>query len=469
MRKRGSFLRENKAIFLVLIVCICMLSLFALRMPVTEWDENAYLANARSHLGIAHYTEEFRFPLLEFMISSVWSFTGENIVVIRMMMILFYAALIYIFYLTLREFAAEKTALIGAIAFGLSSLMVYFGFRIYTDIMALFFAMFSFYIIIISKRSRNPMLMVSIAGFAAGLSFLSRFTMALFPIIAGAFMLKERRFKDLLFYAGGCFAVLLPWMLYNLLVYHNPLWELLEQYKIVAQYTSPGSALAQLMNLAANIGPLIALLVPAAIFLLKKSKKDRSKDELKKWLWLALVYIAVYSIYITFFANIKIQRYLFAFIGFLYLVFFVGLDYMLNNWKRALNTLAVSLIICWIIASLAITIGKISSDIKCGDKGAKLESIKYMSESTKPGNDIISNEWPLYGYYNNLRVHSYWADIPTLIREHNPVFFIYNSLVGGESKKELDAYSANGVLNLEKTIYGKCNEIIYIYRLKNAE
>lgn len=92
---------KNK-IILVLIVLLLSLLLqvfLAGKNTALLWDENAYLANAKSYFEPVNYDEDFRFPFLELYILPVWFIFGISNFAAHLVMVLFSVGTLFLFYL----------------------------------------------------------------------------------------------------------------------------------------------------------------------------------------------------------------------------------------------------------------------------------------------------------------------------------------------------------------------------------
>ena len=79
--------KQKEEIIVMSIFLLALLTLFIILnfiSPLTIWDENAYLGNARSHVSYSNYTEDFRFPLTEYLVSFIWGITGESVFFARL-------------------------------------------------------------------------------------------------------------------------------------------------------------------------------------------------------------------------------------------------------------------------------------------------------------------------------------------------------------------------------------------------
>lgn len=160
---------KNEIYYLIFFIATILIILNAIN-PLLYWDENAYLANARAHITESKYTEDFRFPLLEYLISGVWLLTGEKIIFAKYLVILISLISIFLSY-KISAFYFQKRAIYPTILFSLSNLFLLWGFRAYTESIALTFLLLSFYCIIREKEF--------LSGVFLGAMFLSRFTFIL--------------------------------------------------------------------------------------------------------------------------------------------------------------------------------------------------------------------------------------------------------------------------------------------------
>src|SRR5438445_1485505 len=138
--KKGSYrkifkrIRKINPIFLFLFALFLLLLFFNfLNLPLL-WDEAAYLGNARSHISVSNFTEDFRFPLLEWLVASVWLITGESIFFARLLVIALAILSSYLFYLISLNYFSKRASLFATIFFSISSLILLWGLRVYADV-----------------------------------------------------------------------------------------------------------------------------------------------------------------------------------------------------------------------------------------------------------------------------------------------------------------------------------------------
>jgi len=429
-------MRFKKGISTILVLSFLLLGFLSYFDPLLIWDENAYLGNARDHIDQSNYTEDFRYPLLEFLVGGLWQITGENIFLARLMMIMFYMATIYLFYEISKTYFKKNTLLTALFAF--SSLMVYWGFRIYTDVLVVFFILLSFYLL--NKKGKY---WVFISGIAASLAFLTKFTSVLFIAAVGIHLLLKKEIRNAFLFSSGVLLGLAPWMLYNYFSYSNIFWDFFAQLDLATRYNVFMSPVGFIKDLVIHTHIFFIMMLINIKNILKK-----------KNMRLMLIYVSLYIIYIAFVSDVKFARYIPSVIPFIYILGWSKIDSIKKSINR--NILIVLTILITIILLVGALIN-INHQFDCDKNGGISKTIDYLKNEKEV--DVVSNVWPWFGYYNNFKMHSFYASIEELISSHNPKYFIYNKISGEQFNESM----LNEKLTIEKTFEGKCGEITYIY------
>ncbi|MBN1503143.1 glycosyltransferase family 39 protein [Candidatus Woesearchaeota archaeon] len=432
-----------------LLICVvaCLLILNFL-CPALQWDENAYLGNARGHFSKANYTEDFRFPLLEHIIASVWIISGESIFIARLVTIFFTLGSIYLFYLI--SLSYFKRPLLPTIFFSFCSLLLEFGFRVYTDVPCMFFILAAFYCICKKKYF--------LSGLMSSLAFLMRFPSALFSVSTLTYIIfknkkNKKGIKRITFFALGSIIPILPWVAYNFIRYNNPLWDFLVTLEIINEYSCAQPILLQMKNLLFILNVLFPFFVLGLAFLMKEIKKKEH--------FLIAVYLGIFFIYYLFFVNMKLSRYYIMAAPFLYLVSFIGIAKLRK--KKFFALLVITIFIIYLSVSVGHLIG-ICKQGACEKNSALSQSIDYLKERAED-KFVISNMWPWYGYIDNAKVSSLWIeDIDLLIEIHNPKYFAM--LEGADLPFNQSSFEKSTGIVLEKIFFGKCGDKVYLYSIK---
>lgn len=498
-------MKKNKEL-IILGIFLVLFFIFLLILnwlnPTLLWDENAYLGNARNHISHSNFTEEFRFPFLEYAISGVWLLTGESILAARIMIMLFSIASIIFIYLISKEYFNQKLSLLLTLLFAISPLILSWSFRIYTDIPAMFFVIVSFYMILISEKnqknknnngknntirdkSRKGDILIGLAGFLSAIAFLARFTTALFPLAVAIYFISKKDIKKIAIFSVIFILTLLPWLSYNYISYGNPLWDFQEQFQIVAKWTPPQPIIIQIGNLFINSNPLIPLLFICGIYVIIKRKINKNLNSL------LLISTIFFLVYILFLVNMKYARYYIIFLPFIYLVSFQTINFIIEKQKKNNENKGYekrktqsknkklkyiySLIILLLIFSALFQVfvlikGEIDS-LKCEKSDSIMQSINYLKEKSEEKNGkietdvIFSNNWPWYGYHLDVKVFSLWdKDIDMLVQTYNATYVIYKKESGMEYDKKILDDSV--MLELEKIFEGEC-DTTYLYKVNS--
>jgi len=436
-----NFKKHQRIIALIAFMFVIFL-VFNLLDPLLLWDENAYLGNARSHLTTSNYTEDFRFPLLEWIIAAVWFITGESIFIAKLTIILFSLGIILLMYLISKEFFPENAFLLSSI-FSFSFPFLFWGFRVYTEIPALFFIMLSFYLLTKEKTG--------IAGLIMGFAFLTKFQLAIFAFSAICIYLYKKEFKKTLIFSAFFIIAILPWLIYNYVVYHNFFWDFIAQYKMVISGTSWQYVDKGMINLFYSIG-LMVLFLPFGIYSMSKNLKKKKANVL-----ILLFYTILSFIYYNFFVKAKDIRYYLFYTPFLIIISYEGF-----NCLKKLKKLGLILIIFSMVLGLTAGIVAISKAGYCSRSGAIIQSIEYLRPLVNQNDTVISNYWPWPGYYLNVKAFSVWTDdLDELNLIYHHKYFAINDRVGYPA--DLKIFNSTKV-KLEKELIGKCGDKSWIYR-----
>ncbi len=460
----------TKCFIFLILLAIFFLGIYLISLNgLLLWDEPVYLGNAASHIRESHFQEDFRFPLLEYIIASVWALFGESILVTQLTMLLFSVGSVYVFYLLSKEFfKKEKNVFLATIMYGFSSQLIFWSFRIYADVICVFFTILAFYFFI-KKNHKNQNLYMGLAGIFSTLAFLSRFAFII-PFIFVLYLLLKKKFKKLIYFIGGCIFVAIPWIIFNIITYGNPFWDFFAQFDTISEYTKKQSGILFLGNLVKVFSLSLIFIIPYVIDFVRKIRiKKLNEKEL-----LLFVTIILSALFYMFVVKLKLLRYTLAVIPFIIIAIIIGLNYSCGltkkqkskKAKKIINLIFIIIILISILIPTGIIFNKIKITAVCESDGAIKDSIVYIKKNTNPGDTINSNNWPIYGYFANLKAMSTWTNnISLLISTTSPKYIIFNSRSGLDiDRKILDNHN---LLTLEKEFKDNCNQEILIYKVKN--
>jgi hypothetical protein len=266
-------------------------------------------------------------------------------------------------------------------------------------------------------------------------------------------LISKKKYKDSLLLLLFHFLFYLPWAVYSIVKFDDPIYHLLQQYKAVEVWTTWQPFYLHffyLIQFSAYI-----LLLP---FLVNRPKVKKHRNIFN----LILLCIILNFIYFSFFVKLKDFRYLIQyFFLFPLLMGFSGFDK--KSTKKAKIFFAfVFIVIFYIIASIFLSISynaRLNQDLV-------LDSVEYLQSEGYYNATIISNCWVYYAYYLNAKAHSFWSeDLDYLIELHKPKAIVYSNY----SCLSYDKAILERAKNLEKIKeFIKENKEIIIYKVNKS-
>lgn len=458
--------KYNSWIFIFLFLLLFLALSFALlkTSPVLIWDEPVYLSNAASYLTPTFFTENFRFPLLELFILSVFVIFGIIILPVQILMILISAATIFTFFKITKFFIIKDyLRYLLTFFFAFSSVFLFWSYRIYPEISSIFFLLLSFLFIIRDWKLSNhnkTYLFPLLSGFFAALAFLMKFTSALFPFSIVITLIIFKHFKSLKNFVLGGLIPVIPWLISNMIVHKNPFWDFFAQAKIVGQYTNFQPALLFFKNIYSVFGILLILLLG-----LYFTKKYFWKQKHIFTLTLSSLF---FIIYFAFFVNLKLERYVLFSFPLILLLIGISIDkiHLQKQIKKSLKPIFISIIIILIfLVQLFFGWNNLLSYQKnlnyCQTNGSLSKSIDFAKTNIPEGDLIISNIWTYYGFYGNHKISSIWSENKDdyFLTSNFAWIMISNNRGDSPPRKLID----NAIFRTNFT--GPCDEVISLYTL----
>lgn len=508
---------SSKAIIFALAT-IAILLVFNHFSNMLLWDETVYLSNARMHAGGSNFSEDFRYPLIEWVIGGIWKITGENVLIAKLFIILCAGFSVGLAYLIAKEYLPEIESIVLAAVFMLSPLMIYWGYRVYTDVPAIFLALLSYYLIMLYERpdrdkydrdkhhntyqnKHKKIFLILLAGFFAGASFLARFPMALFPLAVCIYYLARKKIRPLIFFGIGALIILGPWLAYNQVSYHDMLYDFKAQYNAVERWNAYEPSSKQALNILSNVNILILIFVFIGLYFVirdliarKSSKARLIRNRLKLTLderLIIAIYLVLCFIYYIFVAKLKDSRYIISFLPFLAFMAFFAFDRIksVRRIPRLASNLFLVAVTSISILMFILSAISIQHENSCTATNPIMQSIGFFNNlnisnnpnvSNNPNNSsqsalsnisypdnttefILSNAWPYYGYLLNVRARSLWdPNITYLIDIHHPKYIVYDTVLSYPMNISSNKYNVSPV----KEYDSGCNaEKIIVYKI----
>jgi len=358
----------------LLLLFLILTSLLAVHAPL-EWDEGSFLMNAQYFSGDGKDFEESRPAALSFLISLIWSVTGESRTAGRVLVAFFGMLCIYGFY-RLAEMEFDEPLLVTAV-FSFAPLLLYWSSHVYSDVPGLAFVLLALY----SYRNERHIL----TGISLSAAITFRYVFGIFAVGLGLAYIVENR-RQIYRYAAGGLTGALPFLGHSHLNYGSPWSKMLLYLRKVLEWSESGLFAATLPNFLKGIYMLSAL-VPASL------KGWRNTPVAEKSMLLS------YTFFVLFISGNAFQRYWLPALPFLLLIAYRGLD-------RKMFAVAASIML------MVSAHGVGTNYLTQAECTAPLEeSLEYVSgyESL-----VISDSWATAGYLLDNPVQSPWTDLESL-------------------------------------------------------
>ncbi|MBN1275110.1 glycosyltransferase family 39 protein [Candidatus Woesearchaeota archaeon] len=409
MTRCGEWLRHQWPLLAIVVMFIILEVFFLARNPLLLWDEPVYLSNARGHLEDSHFGEDFRFPLLEFAIAGVWVFTGVSVLAAQLLIVGFSVAAVVLFWVAAGMVVSGRWFRVGATAaFAFSNLLLYWGFRVYTDVPAAALLLGSV-VLFLRYEELGDCRLLLFSGVFMGLSFLMRFPNALLVFAFLPFLVGGQRWRGLLSFVVGGAVVVAPWMVANWARYGDPFWDVFAQAGVIGAYVARQPVGLFFGHVAFSLGLLLLFLVPFAWSLRRRPSRNH-----------VFVGLLVLAAFVLGLANpLKLPRYLVLTVPLLLLACAVGAEAGWRavgvGWRRVAAVVMVSLVVVQVAFGFVDAVAVLSGRRACYAGGAAAQAISFAEENIPEGDLIISNSWPWYGFYGNHRARSTWSDDVSLV------------------------------------------------------
>jgi len=179
-RARLAFLNDDRIIdtaFLLFCAGLAIyhfVSISSIELPT--WDAAGFLANARAWTNGTPLPENFRPPLLSWVINGVWTITGENWIAVKYLPAFFTTATAVLLYLVIKKHKGSVFSMCVTSLTMLNSQVLFWGEQLMSESISLFFLILSLYLLKGEKANYW-----FLGGITIGLTFASRY-----PIIIPA-------------------------------------------------------------------------------------------------------------------------------------------------------------------------------------------------------------------------------------------------------------------------------------------
>jgi len=413
-------IKKHKWIIAIFVIALLIRIIFVFSTPVKIWDETVY-ANlgynlARNSLdysvannGWSDYIPSggdsfyawpkmgFRAPLLSYLIS-IFYFLNLGFLINFLMPLVGALSAILIYKLG-KELFNKKVGLYSAILFLLIPLHVVYSGKILTGVLFTFFVLLTF-LSFWKGYEKNDKKHKVLFGVFLALALLSRYTaLWIMPIFLLYFLVRDKTLKFLkdkhLWYSILAFFVtLIPWFIYGVFQYNNPLGAFIHGFKASGYWGGLQSWTFFFQHWWQMFSIIGFVFVIALIYILYK------KDFFKKEIYLLLIWFAFFlgmAIYMPH----KEDRFILAIVPTIALIS----GYFIDKIKKYKKIILVLIIIITLF-SLSSQFYTTYNNSYTGTNKCFLESTNFLKEVG--GNSvIITDESTVVYYYTKLETHFY--------------------------------------------------------------
>ncbi len=443
---------------------------------VLWWDEAEYMTLARNLLKdltqftlFEKYTALFKPPLLPYLLSIVFRFTGFNEIVAKLIPPLFGVLTLFVLYVfSIKIFRKESLAFLTVIFLAINPLFIRMSTLILSDIPFLFFTTLSLYFFYEALNKKNYYFIYS--GIFGGLSALARYQGFIILIIYAVFICLYtlvKRNRDLIKNKYVWFLPIVfiltfsPWILFSYFTRGNPLQFYYDQIWAGSWHGSQ-PVTYYLFKFSSGIltPPLFILFIVGVLIGVRKYFKQYS---------LLLLWISVFFIIFSSVGH-KEERYLIEILPLCSIFITLGIS---KIWKLKLLNVKSSntkWFILFFIIILAFTYQGSIYYFKNANLSSRLaikEASLYLNENTPEDSIIITNSLGTLGYYSERKSIRY------LDYQNRNEFFcrVKNENVSHALVNQFDT-SPEYTYTLERTPYFETfhlssDKSAKVYRVKN--
>jgi len=412
--------KEIKVLIILFLVAFLIRGVFVFATPIKIWDETVYanlgydlshnpLDYSVAHNGWSDFIPSggddlyawpkvgFRAPLLPYLLMLLYFFNLDFLVIF---FIPFVGALsVCLIYILGKKLFSEKIGLYSAVLFLLIPLHIIYSAKILTDVLFTFFVLLTFFSFWKGYEENNKKYKVLFGAFLA-LTLLSRYTaLWIMPIFLIYFLLRDKSIKFLkdkyLWYSVlAFFGILIPWFIYGIFEYNNPIGAFIHGAK-ASRYWGGVQSWYFFFEYWWQMFSIIGFVfIIALIYILYK------RDFFKKEIYLLLIWFAFFlgmAIYMPH----KEDRFILAILPAIALIS----GYFIDKIKRYKEIVLIGLIAITLF-SLFFQFYATYNNSYTDTNKCFLESVKFL-ENLDKNSVVITDESPVIYYYTKLETRFY--------------------------------------------------------------
>ncbi|MBS3106850.1 glycosyltransferase family 39 protein [Candidatus Woesearchaeota archaeon] len=212
----------------LLVLCAAVILLGVLNPGNLFWDSAAYIGMGKWLYsdGASGLWEPSRPVALPLLLGALWKL-GVSPFGMQIFSLLVAVGFLALVYFTAREVMDERRAVFAAFLVGATATFLVFSTQPMTEILSTALLLGG----ILLAIKKHPFL----AGTLAGLAFMTRFLQLIPAVILGLWLWKGKRWNPAAFFALGFLAPVMPYLIFNLVLYGQPFFPFLQQWQLTSQ------------------------------------------------------------------------------------------------------------------------------------------------------------------------------------------------------------------------------------------
>jgi len=370
------------------------------------WDEAVYLGLARNiYEGNGYYINEvgqetFRPPFFAYMTATIWSFTGINEEVVKIVPPLFGVLSVFLLFFFSRKLFGKEVSLWASLILASSHLFLFYSQKFLTETIFIFFALVALWAYYEGMESKHHWLLPIAALFATA-AFTTRYLGFIIFIVYLAYPLVTRMPKHIptvkklltnIFITNKYFwisllipvVLLIPWFQLNIVTYGSPLGGMFTGASTVAGGYYLGEWHYYFVHWTSIFGLIGIFALPGFIEILLKHRKENT---------LILLFFVI-SILVFIFIPRKESRYLLHFFHIYVLMLSIGLV-SFRKWIKSTRLVPIVAII-FILLNAVGGYQMLEGDTTAGT--ALKQSGIFLAENKIDGTTIMTQNMPVLFY-----------------------------------------------------------------------
>ncbi len=410
---------QTRPLLIILSVSILLRLFLFFFFPVSQWWDSGVYAGMGKFIysfGSQGLWEHIRPPFFPLVLGFFWFLGFDMVFSAFLLELLFSTGCIILSYFIAKSLFNDQVAFLSSSFISFSPIFFFMGFQTYSEIPALFFVLFAFFLLL-----KNYFL---VSGFMLGLAFLTRFPAGLFlPLLISYLVCSKKIYQSMKVLAGFILSTS-PFFLANYLLFHNPFQPLIDANILINQvlgcnvlnakpwyyYISSLLVKENFLNFFFIIGFIVALF------------------DFKKFALIILSFSAPFVYFLS--INCKDYRYVILFLPFF--LFFVAFGVYTSLASRKLLLVFVLYMIVALSLSLYFYFLSSSSDINS-------DYISYLKN--KPVSGEIWSSDPLISFFTDSKINKiyyplYNSDLASqfyiyLVKNKSEIHYIFLDNCGG--------------------------------------